>query len=190
VITLKSVEVSYSVKITAASALGRQIAQHRTNLGTNHFGFQSRNPKSVAIFGIFSPNATYTWNVCLAIFKGHEHILRDKIEKFETRALVTLQSLRSIQCTIYSSLCLYQTYAIDIAIRDVRDRDYNTSKANKPISYNLRHFIIKQYIYRLIRLYDTETFTCYTIDNSKIRNSMYIILLLQRFVALNFPVFM
>jgi hypothetical protein len=42
----KSVEVSYSFKITAASTLGRQIAQHRTNLGTNHFGFQSRNPKS------------------------------------------------------------------------------------------------------------------------------------------------
>jgi hypothetical protein len=45
-VTAESVEVSYSVKITAASALGRQIArQHRTNLGTNHFGFQSRNPK-------------------------------------------------------------------------------------------------------------------------------------------------
>ena len=118
---------------------------------------------------------------CLSIFKGHEHILGDKIAKFETQALATLQSLRSIQCTIYGSLCLYQTYAIGIVIRDVdvRDRDYNTSKANKPISYNLRHFIIKKYIYRLIRLYETETFTCYTIDNSKIRNSMYIILLLE-----------
>ncbi|CAB4023023.1 mitotic checkpoint BUB3-like, partial [Paramuricea clavata] len=31
----------------------------------------------------------------------------------------------------------YQTYAIDIIIRDVHDRDYNTSKANKPISYCL-----------------------------------------------------
>jgi hypothetical protein len=40
---------------------------------------------------------------------------------------------------------------------------YNTSKAN----YNLRHFIIKQYIYRLITIidyYETETFTCYTIE--------------------------
>ena len=79
---------------------------------------------------------------CLSIFiKGHEHILRDKIAKFETRALATLQSLRSIQCTIYSSLCLYQTYAIDIVIRDVRDRDYNTSKANKPISYNFKDIL-------------------------------------------------
>jgi hypothetical protein len=127
----------------------------------------------------YSVRTPHTDMKCLSIFKGHEHILGDKIAKFETRALATLQSLRSIQCTIYSSLCLYQTYAIDIVIRDVRDRDYNTSKANKPISYNLRHFIIKQYIYRLIRLYETETFTCYTIDNSKIRNSMYIILLLE-----------
>ena len=65
-----------------------------------------------------------------------------------------------------------------IVIRDVRDRDYNTSKANKPISYNIRHFIIKLTIHSIdliIRLYETETFTCYTIDNSK---SMYFILLL------------
>ena len=49
------------------------------------------------------------------------YYIGDKIEKFETRALATLQSLRSIQRTIYSSLCLYQTYAIDIVIsRDVR----------------------------------------------------------------------
>ena len=44
-ITAESVEVglSYSVKITAASALCWQIARHRTN----HFGFQSGNhPKS------------------------------------------------------------------------------------------------------------------------------------------------
>jgi hypothetical protein len=113
---------------------------------------------------------------CLSIFKGHEQILGDKIAKFKARALATLH----LQRRIYSSICLYQTYAINIVIRDVRDRDYNTSKANKPISYNLRHFIIKQYIYRLIRLYETETaFTCYTIDNSKIRNSMYFILLLE-----------
>jgi hypothetical protein len=79
--------------------------------------------------------------------KGHEHILGDKIAKFEARALATLLTLRRI----YSSICLYQTYAIDIVIRDVRNRDYNTSKANKPISYKLRHFIIKQYIYRLFR---------------------------------------
>ena len=45
VLRLKSVEVglSYSVKITAASALCWQITRHRTN----HFGFQSGNhPKS------------------------------------------------------------------------------------------------------------------------------------------------
>jgi hypothetical protein len=52
-----------------------------------------------------------------------------------------------------------------------------SSKANKPISYNLRHFIIKQYIYRLItiRLYETGTFTCYTIDNSKKQHVFYFI---------------
>jgi hypothetical protein len=83
----------------------------------------------------YSVRTPHTDMKCLSIFKGHEHILGDKIAKFETRALATLQSLRSIQCTIYSSLCLYQTYAIDTVIRDVRDRDYNTSKANKPISY-------------------------------------------------------
>jgi hypothetical protein len=85
---------------------------------------------------------------CLSIFKGHEHILLilgDKIEKFEARALATYW-LTLLERRIYSSICLYQTYAIDIVIRDVRDRDYDTSKSNKPISYNLRHFIIKQYI--------------------------------------------
>jgi hypothetical protein len=81
-------------------------------------------------------------SILWSIFKGHEHILGNKIAKFEARALATLHLQRS---RIYSSICFYQTYAIDIVIRDVRDRDYNTSKANKPISYNLRHFIIKQY---------------------------------------------
>ena len=36
---------------------------------------------------------------------------------------------------------MFVSDAIDIVIRDVRDRDCNTSKANKPISYNLRHFL-------------------------------------------------
>ena len=44
-------------------------------------------------------------------------------------------------------------------------------------NYNLRHFIIKQYIYRLItiRLYETETSTCYITDNSKKQHVFYFI---------------
>jgi hypothetical protein len=105
----------------------RQIARHRTN--------------QVLVFNREIPNRSNLWNIsewhiymkCLSIlwsiFKGHEHILGDKIAKFEA-------TLR-LQRRIYSSICFYQTYAIDIVIRHVRDRDYNTSKANKPISYNL-----------------------------------------------------
>ena len=78
-----------------------------------------------------------------------------------------------IQRKIYSSICLYQTYAIDIVIRDVHDRDYNTSKANKPISYNIYHQTIHLYSIGLLdytKRKHNQTFTCYTIDNSKIRN--------------------
>ena len=78
----------------------------------------------------------------LSIFKGHEHILGDKIAKFEARALATYSvefSYSSIINMFVSDMCNRH-----IVIRDVCDKDYNTSKANKPISYNLRHFIIKQ----------------------------------------------
>ena len=90
---LKSVEVSYSVKITAASALGRQIEPNiRAQISA----------QIISVFNREIPNLSNLWNIqserhiymkCLSIFKGHEHILGDKIAKFDTRALATLQSL-------------------------------------------------------------------------------------------------
>jgi hypothetical protein len=52
-------------------------------------------------------------SILWSIFKGHEHILGDKIAKFEARALATLHLAR-LQRRISSSICFYQTYAIDI----------------------------------------------------------------------------
>ena len=77
------------------------------NSPTSHksFRFSIAESQIVAIYGIF-PNATYIYMKCLSIFKGHEHILGDKIAKFKARALATLH----LQRRIYSSICLYQTY--------------------------------------------------------------------------------
>ena len=39
---------------------------------------------------------------CLSIFKGHEHILGDKIAKFETRALATLHAVFTLNTVTVS----------------------------------------------------------------------------------------
>jgi hypothetical protein len=60
----------------------------------------------INLLGRILQNMVPLWNIserhiqmkCLSIFKGHEHVLGNKIAKFGARAL---------QRRIYSSICLY-----------------------------------------------------------------------------------